>query len=116
MASSGKKAVGHAKAMRLTSILLAVLAPWFAIAAIVSLGDSSYVSAVGFLTNPVNAVVTGLLAVIGLWHMSLGMEEVILDYIGKPGTKSFLLFLNGAACFLLGLAALYALYSLNFGV
>lgn len=109
------KTKGHALAMRWTSIALAVLSVWFVIIAATAFRYGGYMTAADFLTQPVNAIVTALLAVISLHHMKLGMEEVILDYIHKPGTKSFLLFLNGAACLVLGVLALYALYSLNFG-
>lgn len=109
------KTKGHVMAMRYSSIALAVLSVWFVFIAAGALRYGSYGTAVDFLTQPLNAIITGLLAVVSLYHMALGMEEVILDYIHKPGTKSFLLFLNKAVCFVLGLAALYALYSLNFG-
>ena len=49
---------------------------------------------IDFISNPVNAVGVILLVAVGLYHMSLGMQEVILDYILKPFTKIVLLFLN----------------------
>src|SRR5262245_55107972 len=78
---------GHFIAMRVTSIALALLAPWFAIAAALAMRDGAYLSALDFVDEPINAIGLILLVVIALYHMSLGMQEVILDYIAKPFTK-----------------------------
>jgi len=111
----GGHGTGHFIMQRLTSVLLAVLAPWFVVASAFALREGGHAAAVGFLTQPVNAVGVALLAVIGLYHMSLGMEEVIADYIEKPATLAMLKFLNAIFPLALAAAALFALYSLNFG-
>lgn len=107
---------GHFIATRLTSIALAVLAPWFAIAAALSMRDGSYLSAIDFLSDPVNAVGVLLLVALGFYHMSLGMQEVILDYILKPFTKMALLVLNAIAPLVLAVGAIFAVLLVNFGV
>lgn len=107
---------GHFIAIRVTSIALAILAPWFAVNAALSIRDASYISTIDFLSNPVNAVGVILLIAIGLYHMSLGMQEVIVDYILKPSTKVFLLFLNVAVPLVLAVAAIFAVLLVNFGV
>jgi succinate dehydrogenase / fumarate reductase membrane anchor subunit len=107
---------GHFIAMRVTSIALALLAPWFAIAAALSIRDASYLAAIDFISHPANALGVILLVAIGLYHMSLGMQEVILDYIAKPFTKMALLFLNAAVPLLLAAGAIFAVLLVNFGV
>jgi succinate dehydrogenase / fumarate reductase membrane anchor subunit len=107
---------GHFIATRLTSIALVILAPWFAIAAALSIPDASYLSTIDFISNPVNAVGLILLVAIGLYHMSLGMQEVILDYIARPFTKIALLILNALVPFALGAGAIFAVLLVNFGV
>jgi succinate dehydrogenase / fumarate reductase membrane anchor subunit len=107
---------GHFIATRLTSIALVILAPWFAIAAALSIRDASYLSTIDFISNPVNAVGLILLVAIGLYHMSLGMQEVILDYIGRPFTKVLLLILNAFVPFVLAAGAIFAVLLVNFGV
>ena len=57
-----------------------------------------------------------LLVALGLYHMSLGMQEVILDYIEKPFTKIALIFLNVAVPLVLGVGAIFAVLLVNFGV
>jgi succinate dehydrogenase / fumarate reductase membrane anchor subunit len=107
---------GHFIATRLTSIALAVLAPWFAVSAALSMRDGSYLSAIDFLSDPVNAVGVILLIVLGFYHMSLGMQEVILDYILKPLTKMTLLALNALVPLVLAAGAIFAVLLVNFGV
>ena len=107
---------GHFIALRATSIALAILAPWFVVGAALSIRDASYTATIDFISNPVNAVGIILLIALGLYHMSLGMQEVILDYIHKPFTKIALIFLNVAVPLVLGVGAIFAVLLVNFGV
>jgi succinate dehydrogenase / fumarate reductase, membrane anchor subunit len=107
---------GHFIAMRVTSVALALLAPWFAVSAALSIRDASYLATIDWLSDPVNAVGAILLVAIGLYHMSLGMQDVIVDYILKPSTKMALLFLNVAVPLVLAVGAIFAVLLVNFGV
>jgi succinate dehydrogenase / fumarate reductase, membrane anchor subunit len=107
---------GHFIALRTTSIALAILAPWFVVSAALSIRNASYTATIDFLSHPVNAVGVILLIAIGLYHMSLGMQEVIVDYILKPFAKIALLFLNAAVPLVLAVGAIFAVLLVNFGV
>lgn len=107
---------GHFIAQRWTSIGLAVLAPWFAVSAALSMRDASYLAAIDFISQPLNAVGLILLLALGLYHMSIGMQEVIVDYIAKPFTRVTLLVLNAFLVLALGVAAVFAVLLVNFGV
>ncbi|MEZ6023381.1 MAG: succinate dehydrogenase, hydrophobic membrane anchor protein [Hyphomonadaceae bacterium] len=107
---------GHFLGQRVSAIALAILGPWFVVSAALSIRGASYVAAIDFLANPINAVGVILLIVIGLYHMMLGMQEVILDYIAKPVAKFVLLFINAAIPLALGVGALFAVLLVNFGV
>mgnify|MGYP001581586765 CR=1 FL=1 len=107
---------GHFIAQRVTSIALAILAPWFAVSAALSIRDASYLATIDFLSDPVNAVAVILLVALGLYHMSIGMSEIILDYIGKPFTRIALLLLNAAVPLILAVGAIFAVLLVNFGV
>jgi succinate dehydrogenase / fumarate reductase membrane anchor subunit len=113
---ASREGTGHFIATRVTSIALIILAPWFAVAAALSIRDASYLATIDFISNPINAVGVILLVAIGLYHMSLGMQEVIVDYILKPSTKVILLFLNVAAPLVLAVGAIFAVLLVNFGV
>lgn len=107
---------GHFIAQRFTAMALLALGPWFVIAAALSLRGGEYAAAIDFLSHPVNAVATILLLVLGLYHMHLGMQEVVLDYIAKPTTKVLLLVLNALVPIGLGAGAVFAVLAVNFGV
>lgn len=113
---ASREGTGHFIAQRATSIALCVLAPWFVVGAALSVRDASYTASIDFIANPVNAVGVILLVVLGLYHMSLGMQEIILDYIEKPFTKVTLLFLNVAVPLVLAVGAIFAVLLVNFGV
>jgi succinate dehydrogenase / fumarate reductase membrane anchor subunit len=113
---AGHAGTGHFIATRVTSIALAILAPWFAVSAALAIQDASYLGAIDYLSNPINAVGVILLVAVGLYHMSIGMQEVILDYIHRPVTKIILLILNAFVPFALGAGAIFAVLLVNFGV
>lgn len=113
---AGHGGVGHFIAMRVSSVALAMLTPWFIVAAALSLTQGGgYAAVIDFLTAPVNAVGVILLIAIGFHHMALGMQDVILDYIAKPATKFMLLLLNVLAPLALAAGAVFAVLSVNFG-
>lgn len=106
---------GHFIAQRWTSIALALLAPWFVVNAALSIGGGSYTAVIDFLTDPVNAVGVILLVAVSFYHMALGMQEIIADYIHKPFSKIALLLLNAFVPFVLAAGALFAVLLVNFG-
>ena len=113
---AGGEGAGHFIAQRVSAIALALLTPWFVVSAALSLKGGNYLGAIDFLTQPVNAVGMILLVAAGFYHMSIGMAEVILDYIRRPFTKVFLLVLNTFALFAIGAGAVFAVLMVNFGV
>jgi len=113
---AGREGTGHFIAQRATSVALSVLAPWFAVSAALSIRDASYLSTIDFLSHPVNAVGVILLTAVGLYHMALGMQEVIVDYIERPFTRMLLLLLNTFGTLALGVGAVFAVLLVNFGV
>ena len=71
-----------------------------------SMLDIEYINAMGagmeaaqaWAGQPLNAILLILTAGAAIFHMRLGMQVVIEDYIEKTGTRSTLLILNSFAC------------------
>jgi succinate dehydrogenase membrane anchor subunit len=105
---SAKEGVGHFITQRVSAIALIFLVPWFLISLLAAV-RGGYDGAVDFIANPVNAVLILLAVGIALYHMRIGMQVVIEDYIAKTGTKLFLLILNTFVCVGLFAAAAFSI-------
>lgn len=82
---------------RFTAIANLVLMSWFVVSLIL-LGDYSYASVTGWLSQPLSAVAMMLLAANVFWHAQMGLQVLIEDYIHDSGTKfGILTLLNLAA-------------------
>lgn len=105
---------GHFIGERVSAILLLFLLPWFVVSAALSL-DGSYDSARAWLANPFTAIGLALLLLISLYHMRLGVQVIAEDYLGKDGTRKFVLGVNTLITLLAAAVGGYALYQISFG-
>lgn len=111
---SAKDGVGHFIKQRASAVALIFLIPWLLIS-IGQLGQVNlgaqvrYENAIEWLSQPLNAVLTLITIGASLYHMRLGMQVVIEDYIGKHGTKLALLLLNTFATIGLFVLAAFAI-------
>ena len=106
---------GHFIGQRVSAIALMFLATWFVLSVALSMTEPSYRAAIDFITTPLNAVGVILLIVVSLYHMRLGMQAVVEDYIHKPVAKIVLLLLNTLIPIALGAGAIFAVLLVNFG-
>jgi succinate dehydrogenase / fumarate reductase, membrane anchor subunit len=94
---SAKEGAGHFIGQRVSAIALLFLVPWFLISLLAAV-RGGYEGAVDFIGNPINAVLIIITLGAALYHMRIGMQVVIEDYIGKTGTRVVLLILSSFAC------------------
>jgi len=106
---------GHFIGQRVSAIALLVLSLWFLVSVVFQMHGPGFVDSIDFLTSPLNAVGVILLIVTAFYHMRLGMQVIIEDYILKPVTKSVLLLLNTLVLIALGAGAIFAVLIVNFG-
>ncbi len=105
---------GHFKQQRLTAVLLLPLV-LFLVCLLVSLIGADHATVVRRLASPIVWLPLLALVLAGVWHMWLGMQVIIDDYL-KAGARSAMRFLSSVFAILVGLAAVYAIYQLSFGV
>ncbi len=94
---SAKHGAGHFIAQRVSAVAVVFIVPWFLI------------SLIGAVRGGYDNALLVILAVgASLYHMRLGMQVVVEDYIAKHSTKNLLLILNTFVCVGLFATAAYA--------
>lgn len=98
---SAHEGTEHFWLQRLTGLVNLPLLIFF-IVLILSLVGKDYSIVRARLAHPVVAILMGLMSFSVLYHMKLGMQVVIEDYIPREGFRIFFLTLNISFCFLIG--------------
>jgi succinate dehydrogenase / fumarate reductase membrane anchor subunit len=111
-ARSGTRHFWH---QRLTSVALVPLTIAF-IFIVTALLGRNHAAVVQILGSPVVAIVMVLFIVTSAYHMWLGMQVVIEDYVHEELWKLTLLMVNAFFSFAVALASIYAMLKLSFGV
>src|SRR5580704_14019939 len=83
---------GHFWRQRVTAAALVPLGLWFAFS-VLGLAGANEVAAVGYLSHPWNAILMAAFATTMLYHMRLGLQVIIDDYVHSPGGKISLMLL-----------------------
>jgi succinate dehydrogenase / fumarate reductase membrane anchor subunit len=103
----------HAWRLRLTAFALLPLTFAFVVI-VVSLAGRDYESARALLGSPGAAILLILFVGAGIWHMTLGMQAIIEDYVHAEHKKVLSLMANICFSTLIGVAIIYALLRLSF--
>lgn len=111
---SARSGTEHFWHQRLTAIANVPLVLFF-IGFVIVYSDSSYEEVRAALANPFVALMIAFAFLSVLWHMRLGMQVVIEDYVQAEGWKISLFVLNAFFPIVVGAAALYALLTIAFG-
>ena len=100
---------GHFWRQRVTAVALVPLGLWFAYV-VLGLAGASEVTAVSFLAHPWNALLMAAFAVTMLYHLTLGLQVIVDDYVHTQGVKIFLMLLIRFAIIATGSTCLFATY------
>lgn len=104
-AGAAKEGVQHWWHQRLTALALVPLTLWLAFsAALMSTAD--YATVVHWLGHPLNGGLMMLALAVGFYHGTLGVQEVILDYVASEWKKTTLLLVVQFAAVALALGAI----------
>jgi succinate dehydrogenase / fumarate reductase, membrane anchor subunit len=87
-----------------------------AILVVLSLIGRNHAAAAQILGSTPVAIVMLLFVISVFYHMRIGMQVIIEDYVHDERTKYALLILNTFYTFAAGFAAVYAILELSFGV
>jgi len=103
---------GHFWHERLTSAALIPLTLWFGYS-MLGLAGASEVACITYLAHWWNALLMFAFVVITLWHIKLGLQVIIDDYIHSAGKKIALLLLVRFLVIATGSAAGFALLQIS---
>ncbi len=111
---SAKSGTDHFWAQRLTALANVPLVI-FLLASVVALVGADYETVRAYLSMPIVSILFLLLIGSGIYHMRLGMQVVIEDYVHGEGAKLFAVIGNNFFSALVGLACVYAVLKLGLG-
>jgi succinate dehydrogenase / fumarate reductase membrane anchor subunit len=98
---------------RITSIASIPLT-FFLIGSCLYLVGADYEAARAYISSVFVAPALILVIVVFVWHMYIGMEEILVDYVHSPALKFTSLIFNILYSVFLGLSCVYAILKLCF--
>ena len=112
---SARSGTRHFWHQRLTSVASVPLSIFFVVL-VVSLIGRNHAAAVQILGSPWIAILMLLFILTITYHMQIGMQEIIEDYAHGETSKLVLLMANNFFVIAVGLASVFAVLKLSFGV
>lgn len=111
---SAKEGAHHWKVQRLTAIALVPLCFWF-ICNVVALSGAEHQALISWIRQPWTATLMILFLFSIFYHMVLGLQTVIEDYVHTPWLKISLLIFTQFGSILLGMASIVAVLMIAAG-
>jgi len=111
-ARTGTKQFWHQRVTSVAEVPLTIAL----VVIIISLLGRSHAAVVQILGSPLIATIMLLFIVNSVYHMWIGMQEIIIDYVHEDKLKLASLMANTFFAFAVGFASAFAILKLSFGV
>jgi succinate dehydrogenase / fumarate reductase membrane anchor subunit len=100
---------------RITAVAMVLLMVPVIVVVMMMLG-SNHAGATQMLGSPLVAIILLLFVIASTWHMKIGMQVVIEDYVHHEQLKLAAIMANNFFSFAVALASIYAILKLSSGV
>lgn len=110
---SAKEGTHHFWTQRVSAIALLILTPLFVVPFAINLGDSFEAVRESY-SNPFTAIIAALFVITAFYHLKLGLQVVIEDYIHGKAMRTGLIIAMSLFCALAGFAGLFAIAKIAF--
>lgn len=111
---TARSGTGHFWLQRVTAVANVPLAIAFLFIVILLTGRD-HAGAIALVSQPLVAILLLLFVISGLFHMRLGMQVIIEDYVHGEKTKLLAVLANTFFAAAMGVAAVYAILKIGFG-
>src|SRR5690242_3212042 len=111
---SAKEGVEHWWAQRITAIALVPLSLWF-VSAVIGLIGADLETMQNWVSQPLPAILLVLLMIATFYHVSLGLEVVIEDYVHTQLAKLGLVIATRLLCFGFAVAGIFSVLAIALG-
>ena len=111
-AHSGTQHFWHQRVTSVAGIPLCIAL----IVIVIALLGRSHAAVVQILGSPIVAIIMLLFIINIVYHMWIGMQEIIVDYVHEEKLKLATLLANTFFCFAIGFSSAFAILKLSFGV
>ena len=112
---AAKSGTGHFWRQRLTAVAMTLLIIPVLVIVLMLLGRNQAGAAQILGSLPI-AIILILFIIASTWHMKIGMQVVIEDYVHNEKLKLASIMSNNFFCFVVALASIYAIFKLSSGV
>ena len=111
---SSKSGTSHWWAQRVSALALIPLTLWFVYSAMKFIGMDLFAFR-AWLNEPGSVLLLSLFLIALFYHMQLGLQVVIEDYVHSEKNKIFLLLINKFAAVLFAISSLVAIIQIAYG-
>lgn len=104
---SARSGTEHWWMQKIAAVALIPLTIWF-VASIVQMTSADYFTVKAWLSSPFSAIPMLLYIVIGIYHLRLGLQEIVEDYVPSKGAKTFFSFAILFGCTIIAVASIFS--------
>jgi succinate dehydrogenase / fumarate reductase membrane anchor subunit len=105
---SAKNGTHHWWMQKVSAVALVPLTIWF-VSSIVQMTRADYEVVINWMHSPIVAVLMLLFIIKGIYHLKLGLQVIIEDYIHSEGSKVLLQMLVTFSCVVIGTTASFSI-------